>query len=80
MIETPDRPIATDLERLRLAHREARMTRVVGELRRRADQRRADGGVVPAPLGQAIAGFEQELRTVRTLLAELREDGQRRRS
>jgi hypothetical protein len=57
----PDR--MTDHERL--THRVERMERVVRELRRRAEERRRGEGLVPAPLGHAIAGFERELRLLR---------------
>jgi hypothetical protein len=49
------------LERDRLERRRVRMQFVVRELRRRADERRRREGAVPAALGLALQGFEQEL-------------------
>jgi hypothetical protein len=55
-------------ERDRLEHRTRRMERVIRELRGRADERRRHDGHVPAPLGLAIRGFEDELRRMRRRL------------
>jgi hypothetical protein len=57
------------LERTRLEHRARRMERVVRELRTRAEERRRRDGHVPAPLGLAISGFEEELQQIRRRLA-----------
>ena len=56
------------LEEDRLAYRVTRMQYVVRELRRRADERRRRDGAVPAPLGLAIQGFEEELTALRARL------------
>jgi hypothetical protein len=47
------------------------MELVVAELRRRAAERRRRRQPVPAPLGHAIRGFEDELRTLRRRLDQL---------
>lgn len=60
--------LATTLERDRLTYRTRRMERVVRELRTRADERRRREGHVPAALGLAIQGFEDELRLMRRRL------------
>ena len=63
--------LANVLERDRLERRERRLELVVGELRARAEARRAKSGRVPEPLGAALAGFQSELRTVRSLLRHM---------
>ena len=63
--------IGVRLEAHRLRHRAARMEFVVAHLRERADARRRRQEPVPAPLGHAIRGFEDELHAVRRRLAEL---------
>ena len=64
----PQPPLASDLERDRLEHRARRLDRVARELRARAEAKRAHHGHVPAPLGSALAGFQSELRSVRSRL------------
>jgi hypothetical protein len=60
------RPIASDLERDRLRHRERRLRMVLDVLRERARARPDE--IVPAPLAEAIRGFEAELDAVRRTL------------
>jgi hypothetical protein len=64
-------PLASELERRRLEHRERRVLRVVGTLRRRRDAYRA-AGAVPAALGSVIRDFDDELARIRRRLDELR--------
>jgi hypothetical protein len=57
-----------ELEQERLRARERRLHIVLGELRERArESRRLDGRVSPG-LGQAIAAYEREVRTVHARL------------
>lgn len=72
MISTVPTPIASDLERRRLEHRERRVARVVRTLRHRRESYRARGPV-PAALGTAIRDFDGELAGIRRRLDELRE-------
>ena len=56
--------LGADLRRRRLEHRAARLRRVLAALDERALWRRDLDGDVPAPLKEAIAGFQRELAEV----------------
>jgi len=62
------------LERRRLEHRVQRIEFVIAALRRLSSARATDGPS-PAPLRQAIAGFSQELTSVRDRLDEMEASG-----
>lgn len=64
-------PLASDLERRRLEHRERRVVRVVRTLRQRRESYRSRG-TVPAALGSVIRDFDGELASIRRRLDELR--------
>jgi hypothetical protein len=68
----PQVTLATDLERQRLAQREAQLAQVLAALRVRARSYRRLS-TVPQPLSRALADFEYELTTVR---ARLSDDGE----
>lgn len=63
--------IAQELEARRLAHRAARLERVIAALEDRRTFREATGDEAPAPLRAAIAGFRAELQEVQARRAEL---------
>ncbi len=63
--------IALELEGDRLRRRLRRMELVTSALRDRASYRQAVSGRTPAPLLQAIAGFESEIAGMRDRLNEL---------
>ena len=69
--------LRADLDRTRLQHRSRRLQLVLTVLRERADVQARHGEVAP-PLQQAIAGFGNELASVREQL--LRIDDARRRT
>lgn len=56
------------LERVRLVHREARLKLVLAALDTRVQELKRDGERTPAPLLAALAGFQDELATVRARL------------
>jgi hypothetical protein len=66
---SPRFTLAATLERDRLERRRHRLELVVDELQARARARRARSGHVPAALGQAIADFQAQLRSVQERLA-----------
>ncbi len=63
--------IALELERDRLQDRLRQMELVTSALRDRAVYRDAATGRTPAPLLEAIAGFEREIAQMRERLSEL---------
>jgi hypothetical protein len=65
------RSIGYCLERRRLEHRAERIEQVLAALRARARTRGPMGEHVPAPLAQALHGFEAELAAVRDRLQRI---------
>jgi hypothetical protein len=68
--------LAAELKRMGLARRARDMERVLFMLRER-HRERSLVGPVPAALGQAIAGFSEELGRIRLQLAITQSNGQR---
>jgi hypothetical protein len=64
------RSLGAEFERSRLEHRARRIDEVLVVLRLQRTHAR-DRGQAAAPLDQAIAGFGEELGSVRTLLRKL---------
>jgi hypothetical protein len=70
----PAGSIGRDLEVLRLAHRERRLTAAVRSLTALADASVAIRGTVAPHLVHALAGFREELRDVRAARAAIEAD------
>jgi hypothetical protein len=63
--------IGATLEQVRLNHRIGRLTRALNRLGGIADEARASGQPVPAPLAAAQGAFEDELEDARRALRAL---------
>lgn len=65
--------IGAELERRRLQHRARRMERIIADLKQRALHLELTQGKAPVALGQAIAGFHEELDRIERRLTTMGE-------
>jgi hypothetical protein len=64
-VDLHDAPIASELERRRLLHRETRLRLVVRTLEQRVADKRRRGHLVPLALRRSLDDFNAELERVR---------------